>query len=80
MAHYEIAPLAGRIWQLLRPITHCDATDLALSKSVEAPLCNCDTKPNVGIRLAQLSLPHRSPESPPMVAGLGSPRGGPCVA
>lgn len=45
---HEIAPLAGRIWDLRHRYTSYDAAYLALAEALDAPLHTCDAKLDSG--------------------------------
>ncbi|MCB0910178.1 MAG: type II toxin-antitoxin system VapC family toxin [Propionibacteriaceae bacterium] len=44
ITRHEIAPLAGRIWELRHQFTSYDASYLALAEALQAPLVTCDAK------------------------------------
>lgn len=57
----EIAPLAGRVWELRHQFTSYDASYLALAETLHAPPVTCDAKPATsGHNAAEVHLIPRS--------------------
>lgn len=60
ITRHEIAPLAGRIWQLRHQFTSYDASYLALAEALQAPLVTCDAKLATNGHNAEIHLIPRS--------------------
>lgn len=60
ITRHEIAPLAGRIWELRHQFTSYDASYLALAEALQAPLVTCDAKLATSGHNAEIHLIPRS--------------------
>ena len=60
ITRHEIAPLAGRIWELRHQFTSYDASYLALAEALQAPLITCDAKLAANGHNAEIHLMPRS--------------------